>query len=98
MPLSQLDVGDKFQLKRVLLTKDAEGEPNFGFPFVPNAFVEAQVLEHFKDTKKIVFKFRPKKHYKRNKSHRQSMTRFVVTKGEYGDKSAFPSDLIPAKA
>lgn len=82
--LPGLEAGDKFSLNRVLATK-ADGTPNFGLPYVNGAFVEAQVLENFKDKKKVVFKFKPKKHYKRSRSHRQAMTRFVVTRVEYGN-------------
>mmetsp|Transcript_27582 Transcript_27582/g.94182 ORF Transcript_27582/g.94182 Transcript_27582/m.94182 type:complete len:234 (+) Transcript_27582:60-761(+) len=85
--LKGLEPGEKFQLNRVLMTKDKDGKATFGFPYVGNAYVEAQVLEHFKDKKKMVFKFKPKKHYKRTRGHRQAMSRFVVTKVEYGDSA-----------
>ena len=46
--------------------------------------VRAQVLEHFKDKKIIVFKMKAKKHYRKKMGHRQSMTRFLVTDVQYG--------------
>ena len=44
------------------------------------ARVEATVLENFDAKKVIVFKYRQKKHYRKKNGHRQSMTRFLVTK------------------
>ena len=44
------------------------------------ARVEATVLENYDAKKVIVFKYRPKKHYRRKNGHRQPMTRFLVTK------------------
>ena len=38
------------------------------------------MLENYDAKKVIVFKYRPKKHYRRKNGHRQPMTRFLVTK------------------
>ncbi len=44
-----------------------------------SATVTAEVVEHFKGDKQIVFKFKKRKGYKRLKGHRQQQTRVVVT-------------------
>jgi large subunit ribosomal protein L21 len=41
--------------------------------------VSAEVLEHFKGEKQIVFKFKKRKGYKRTKGHRQQLTSVRVT-------------------
>ena len=38
------------------------------------------MLENFRGPKLIVFKMRPKKHYRRKNGHRQQLTKFLVTK------------------
>lgn len=40
----------------------------------PQAVITATVEEHFRDEKITVFKFKPKKGYKRKKGHRQPYT------------------------
>lgn len=44
-----------------------------------SATVTAEVLEHFKGEKAVVFKFKKRKGYKRTKGHRQSLTRVRIT-------------------
>lgn len=77
--LKGVEPGMKIAFERVLATLNND-EPTFGMPYVKGARVEATVLENFRDTKKIVFKYKKKKHYRRKNGHRQSMTRFLVTK------------------
>ena len=68
------DVGDFL----VPMIKDLDG--NDVCRFVPNE----EFGLHFKDKKVIVFKMKAKKHYRRKAGHRQAMTRFLVTKVEFG--------------
>jgi len=44
-----------------------------------SATVTAEVVEHFKGDKQLVFKFKKRKGYKRTKGHRQQQTRVVIT-------------------
>ncbi len=41
--------------------------------------VEAEVLEELRGPKIIVYKMKPKKHYRRKQGHRQDLTKFQVT-------------------
>jgi large subunit ribosomal protein L21 len=43
-----------------------------GSPYVPGVKVSAVVESHEKDKKIIVFKYKPKKDYRRKKGHRQN--------------------------
>ncbi|SHE35180.1 LSU ribosomal protein L21P [Caldanaerobius fijiensis DSM 17918] len=51
-----------------------------GSPYVEGAKVQARVLEHGKGKKIIVFKYKPKKNYRRKKGHRQLFTRIEIQK------------------
>ena len=61
--------GSAITIDTVLLVS---GEPvKVGSPYVAGAKVSAVVESHEKDDKVIVFKYKPKKDYRRKKGHRQ---------------------------
>lgn len=64
--------------KVLLVSKD--GEVNVGAPFVEGAKVEVKVLEQGKAKKIIVFKYKPKKDYRRKQGHRQPFTKIQIEK------------------
>ena len=51
--------------------------PSMQIPGPPQ--VEAEVLEELRGPKVLVYKMRPKKHYRRTQGHRQELTKFMVT-------------------
>ena len=51
-----------------------------GSPYVKGAKVTAEVLKHGKQKKIIVFKYKPKKKYRKTQGHRQPYTKLVVKK------------------
>lgn len=51
-----------------------------GNPFVKGASVECKIEKHGKNKKIIVFKYRPKKKYRKRQGHRQPYTKLTVTK------------------
>jgi large subunit ribosomal protein L21 len=63
-----------------VLAVSSEGSMTFGRPFVENASVTAKVLGQGKDKKIIVFKFKPKKGYRRKQGHRQPYTKVQIEK------------------
>merc|ERR1719171_1310340 len=75
----RVEPGTKIMLNRVLATLK-DGTPTWGAPYVKGASVEATIETNYKDKKIIIFKMKPKKHYRRKNGHRQLMTRFLVTK------------------
>lgn len=64
--------------KVLLVSKN--GEVNVGAPFVEGAKVEVKVLEQGKAKKIIVFKYKPKKDYRRKQGHRQPFTKIQIEK------------------
>jgi len=51
-----------------------------GNPYVKGAKVEAKVVKHGKQKKIIIFKYKPKKKYRRKQGHRQPYTKLEITK------------------
>ncbi len=69
--------GDTVTFDNVLLVG---GEKlTVGNPTVANAKVEAKVVKHGKQRKILVFKYKPKKNYRRKQGHRQPYTKLEIT-------------------
>jgi large subunit ribosomal protein L21 len=69
--------GDEVALERVLLVSD-EGRTTVGGPVVEGARVLATVAAQGRGKKITVFKFKPKKRYRRKLGHRQALTRLTI--------------------
>ena len=52
----------------------------FGAPAVDGASVTANVVKNGKGKKVLVFKYKPKKNYRRRQGHRQPYTKVEITK------------------
>ncbi|HHW28354.1 MAG TPA: 50S ribosomal protein L21 [Syntrophomonadaceae bacterium] len=70
-------VGDEVVFDRVLAV-DMDGDFQVGTPYLPGAQVKAKVLDQGKAKKILVFKYKPKKNYRRRKGHRQLFTEVIV--------------------
>jgi large subunit ribosomal protein L21 len=73
------EVGSKIKFGRVLALKH-DGKFTVGKPYLDTVAVEAEVIDELRGPKVIVYKMRPKKHYRRKQGHRQELTKFMVTK------------------
>jgi LSU ribosomal protein L21P len=71
--------GDQVVFDKVIAVS-RDGSLNVGNPTVSGATVTAKVLGHGKAKKIIVFKYKPKKHYRRKKGHRQPYTKVQIEK------------------
>lgn len=65
--------GSEVKFEKVLMLGKDSG-PEVGAPYVSGATVSAKVIEHGKEDKVIVFKYRRKKNYRRFRGHRQQYT------------------------
>jgi len=71
------EAGATVTFDRVLLLGDEDGV-TVGTPTVSGASVRGTVLEHGRGPKVIVFRFRPKAHYRRRTGHRSELTRVRI--------------------
>jgi large subunit ribosomal protein L21 len=72
--------GETLDLDRVLLVAgNGNGEARVGSPGVAGAVVRAEVVEHIRGEKIIVFRYKSKVRYRRKTGHRQSLTRLRIT-------------------
>ncbi|WP_449400178.1 50S ribosomal protein L21 [Chryseobacterium wanjuense] len=71
------DKGGKVSFDKVLLT--VNGAITVGAPAVNGITVEAEILDHVKADKVIVFKKKRRKGYKVKNGHRQSLTQIQIT-------------------
>jgi large subunit ribosomal protein L21 len=69
--------GQQVTLDAVLLLVDGD-KISVGAPVVEGAKVKATVVGHVKGPKVVIFKYRPKKHYRVKTGHRQQYTQLIV--------------------
>eukprot|EP01025_Chloroclados_australasicus_P055498 TRINITY_DN6731_c0_g1_i1.p2 TRINITY_DN6731_c0_g1~~TRINITY_DN6731_c0_g1_i1.p2 ORF type:complete len:186 (-),score=9.22 TRINITY_DN6731_c0_g1_i1:386-943(-) len=75
----QAEPGSRISFGRVLAMKK-NGNFHVGQPYLTGATVQAEIIEEFKGPKVLVFKYKPKKHYKKKVGHRQPLSKFMITK------------------
>ena len=69
--------GEKVVFDKVLLVNDGS-DLKIGSPYLEGAKVVATVEGHGKAKKIIVFKYKPKKNYRRKQGHRQPFTQIKI--------------------
>ncbi|MDQ0326428.1 large subunit ribosomal protein L21 [Rhodopseudomonas julia] len=72
------DAGDTVTFEEVLMV-GGEGDPKIGSPFVGGAAVTAEIVEHTRGRKVIIFKKRRRQNSRRKNGHRQDYTLIRVT-------------------
>jgi large subunit ribosomal protein L21 len=70
----QGEPGDKVEFGEILLLGGGDGEPQIGAPLVAGATVAAEVVEHRRGEKIIIFKKKRRQNYRRKRGHRQELT------------------------
>jgi large subunit ribosomal protein L21 len=70
--------GNEVQFDKVLLLADGENV-TLGKPMIAGAKVSATIESHGKSDKVVIVKFRRRKHYKREGTHRQQYTQVRIT-------------------
>jgi large subunit ribosomal protein L21 len=69
--------GSEVELGEVLMVSGDDGV-KIGTPFLKGAKVLAKVVSQDKGPKLIIFKYKPKKRYRRKTGHRQRITRLAI--------------------
>jgi len=72
------DVGATLELNEIVAV-GIGGDLKVGAPFVEGASVKAEIVEHGRGKKVIVFKKKRRKGYKKKQGHRQGYTALKVT-------------------
>lgn len=78
-------MGSTVELTDVLLVV-SNNDMRVGQPLVAGARVVAEVVEHGRDDKVIVFKYKAKTRYRRKRGHRQEYTRLAIRHILTGDE------------
>ena len=69
--------GGNFTFDRVLLKVDGD-KVEIGTPYITGEKVEARIVNHGRDEKKIIFRYHSKTRYRKKKGHRQPNTEIQV--------------------
>ncbi|HDK28068.1 MAG TPA: 50S ribosomal protein L21 [Candidatus Atribacteria bacterium] len=72
-----LEKGEKVEFDQVLMV-NKDGEYIIGRPLVEKAKVTGKILNQGKAKKVIVFKYKPKKRYRKKTGHRQPFTEVLI--------------------
>ena len=73
------EAGDTVKFEQVLAIIDGE-KATFGAPVVEGASVEAKIVKNGKGKKIRIFKYNPKKGYRKRQGHRQPYTKVEIGK------------------
>ena len=77
--VEKLDVEPK---KEITFEEVLYVDGKVGNPYVKGATVTAEVVKHGKQKKIIVFKYKPKKKFRKKQGHRQPYTKIIIKKIE----------------
>src|SRR2546430_17087115 len=86
--------GETLDLDRVLLIGGDGERARVGAPGVAGAVVRAEVVEHARGEKIIVFRYKSKVRYRRKTGHRQSLTRLRITDILVDGESSLPAPQV----
>jgi len=75
--IEKIDGEKKITFDKVLLVKKGS-DVKIGTPYLDGEKIEAEITEHHKGKKIIVFKYKNKTRYKRKQGHRQQLTRVKI--------------------
>lgn len=72
--------GEKITWDKILLVHNRKGKPHVGQPYVKGAKVEGVLVAQEHGPKIRVFKYKPKKRYRKTTGHHQPLTRVRIEK------------------
>ena len=73
-----VESGETVTFDQVLAVVNSEADPIIGTPTVAGATVTAKVVKNGKGKKLRIFKYKPKKNYRRRQGHRQPYTQVQI--------------------
>lgn len=73
------DIGQKIVFEKVLMI-GGDDAAKVGTPTLEGATVEAEIEDHNREKKIVVFKFKRRKNYRKKYGHRQPYTALKITK------------------
>lgn len=88
VPLLAGDAGAKVDFDRVYLVEDDKGNVTLGKPLVGNTSVSAEIVEHGREKKILVFKKKRRKGHQKKNGHRQGFSLIEITGIGAAKKSA----------
>lgn len=71
--------GAAYKFQEVLFISDGS-KHTAGSPFIKDASVEAEIVEHGKSDRVYIFKKKRRKDYRKRQGHRQAFTKVKITK------------------
>lgn len=77
--INGVELGTDYEFDKVILVKN-DSDVKVGKPYVEGAKVIAEVVEHGKDRKIKIIKFKGRKQYRRTTGHRQQYTEVKIKK------------------
>ncbi len=77
VPALDIEAGETVTFNEVLLGASGE-DVHVGIPLVEGAAIQAEVVQHGKGEKIIVFKHKRRKNYRRKQGHRQKFTEIRI--------------------
>ena len=78
VPLFDNEVGETLNFDEVLMIGDGD-DVKVGSPTIEGASVSAEIVEHGRSRKIVVFKKKRRKNYRRKNGHRQPYTEIKIT-------------------
>jgi large subunit ribosomal protein L21 len=69
--------GESLEIADVLMVSDGDAV-TVGAPLVTGAKVMAEIVEHGKGEKIVIFKYKPKVRYRKRTGHRQQYTKLAI--------------------
>ncbi|MFB6240290.1 MAG: 50S ribosomal protein L21 [Gemmatimonadota bacterium] len=100
IPSLDAEPGETVTFDEILLAED-DGEVHVGRPTLEGGAIAAEVVEHGKGEKVIVFKRKKRKNYRRKQGHRQPYTEIRVVDidlGEGGPSAETAAEVAPEEA
>ena len=79
VPKQDVEKGGSLDISEVLLVK-GDGDPLVGTPYVTDASIKAEIIDHGKDDKVLIHKYKRRTKYRLTRGHRQDYSEIRINK------------------